>query len=58
MSFHEPSLYKRRTLVYDYPMKDYMAQLVLPRDMTEEEAEKLAAFVRTIYLPTPQEGEA
>ena len=46
-------------MVYDFPMDKYLAQLVLPRDMTEHEAARLAAFVKTLPSPSAalDEGE-
>jgi len=37
---------------YDFPLRpDFMAQLVLPRNLTEVEARRLAAFLCTLVIP-------
>jgi hypothetical protein len=42
----------RPTLVYDFPIDNrYTAQLVLPRDLTRLEADRLCAFIRTLAAP-------
>lgn len=44
----------KKWIVYDYPLRsgdDGLAQLVLPSDLTEHEAEKLCGFIRTLAMP-------
>lgn len=39
-------------IAYDYPLRsNFLANLLLPRDLTALEAEKLKAFVGTLPLP-------
>lgn len=41
----------------DYPLRpDYLAQVVVPRDMTELEAERLCAFIKTLARPDRDEA--
>ncbi len=50
----ETAVTPRRGLALPYPMApDFMAQVVVPRDMTDHEARKLCAFVMTLATPTP-----
>lgn len=38
-----------------YPLRPgYMAQVVVPRDMTQLEADRLCAFIRAMAQPTDQ----
>ncbi len=40
---------KSRALAYDFPLRpDFLAQLVLPVNITEREAKKLGAFLLTL----------
>ena len=44
----------RQTIWYDIPLHDetrYMAQLGLPRDMTEDECARLCATIRILAVP-------
>lgn len=43
----------RQTLVYPFPLGGYMAQLVIPRDLTQAEAERLCEFIRSLAIPEP-----
>jgi len=39
-------------LCYDYPLRpNYIAQLVVPRDMTTAEAERLCKFINALVMP-------
>lgn len=42
-------------ICYDYPLNngELLAQLVLSHDLTQEEAERIACFVRTVCVPAP-----
>lgn len=48
-------------MCYDYPLRNgpitFTAQVVLPRDLTAFEAERLCAFIKTLALdkPLPQQ---
>lgn len=47
-------------LCYDFPMRPgRLAQVVLPRDLTKEEAARLCAFVMSLAVPalTPKEAQ-
>jgi hypothetical protein len=47
-----------KAITFDYPLRsDYVAQLVLPRDLSAEEAEKLCAFVQLMAYPKPAPRE-
>lgn len=40
------------SIVLPFPLRpDFAAQIVIPRDMTPAEAERLCTFVRTLALP-------
>lgn len=40
------------SIANDYPLRpDYMAQIVVPRDMTEREAERLCEFIKSLAQP-------
>ena len=41
----------RATLVYPVQLRDYIAQLVLPRDLTQPEADRLGALVQSLVVP-------
>jgi hypothetical protein len=43
---------------YAFPLRpDYQAQLVVPRDLTVRDAERLIEFIRTLVMPSePSEG--
>jgi len=41
----------RRGLVNDFPMRDFTAQVIVPRDMTPTEAARLAEFVYAMAVP-------
>jgi len=44
---------------YDFPMRPgYLAQVVLPRDLTKEEAARLCAFVMSLAASPPLMKEA
>lgn len=58
----------RETLAMPFPMGKYMAQVVIPRDMTQDECDRLCAMLQTLVIPvfatptrdiqvTPQESE-
>ena len=52
----ERSRHQRQTLVYPYQMDGrYMAQLIIPRDMSVNEADRLCAFIRSLAV-TPNGG--
>lgn len=37
----------------DYPLRpDYLAQVVVPQDMTEREAERLCEFIKAMAQPS------
>lgn len=39
-------------LCYEFPLRlPFMAQIVVPRDLTSEEAERLCAFIRALTVP-------
>jgi hypothetical protein len=39
-------------MVYDYPLREgFLAQVVLPRDLTTAEAARLYAFIKALALP-------
>lgn len=44
------------SLCLPFPMREgkYLAQIVIPRDMTKAEAERLCAFIRSLIAPSPQ----
>lgn len=43
-----------RPHAYEFPLRpDFTAQLVLPLDLTEAEAMRLCAMIRTLPPPTP-----
>lgn len=45
------------TLVHDLPLRGgtVLARLTLPSDLTVADAERIAAFVRALALPVPEE---
>ncbi len=46
------------SLCFEYPLRpDYLAQLVLPRDMTKSEADRLCALIRSLVQPESTEPE-
>lgn len=42
-----------KPLVHQLPMREgrYLAQVIVPRNMTKEEADRLCAFVRSLASP-------
>jgi hypothetical protein len=48
-------------ICYNFPLRPgYLAQAVLPRDLTKEEAARLCAFLMSLAAPaalTPKEAE-
>jgi hypothetical protein len=45
-----------RWISYSLPLRpDFMATLDLPRDLSSAEAERIAAFVRTLAIPSDSE---
>jgi len=41
-----------KALGYRFPLRlDFLAQLVVPRDLTVEEAQRMEAFLLTIVVP-------
>lgn len=51
---HEPIRYS-----YPYPLRpDFIAILQLPHDLSEEEAARLIAFVKTLVVPNKETGRA
>lgn len=44
------------TLRYQIPIREYNALLVLPRDLTQQEASRLKAFIDTLVIPPPAEA--
>lgn len=41
----------------DFPLRpDYLAQIVVPRDMTEREAERLCEFIKSLVQPDRDEA--
>lgn len=54
-----PPVDLRPGLVYDFPLRaDFMAQLVLPRDLTSAEAKRLMAFLESLVTPGGTDGVA
>lgn len=44
----------RQTMYYDIPLHDetgYIAQLLLPRDLSQEECDRLCATIRILAVP-------
>jgi hypothetical protein len=40
-----------KSIPYSYPLREnFMAQFVLPVDLTEQEAKKISAFLRTLVI--------
>jgi len=38
---------------YEYPLRpDFVAQLVIPRELTERDARRLCAFIQSLVMPT------
>lgn len=51
---HEPTRYS-----YPYPLRpDFIAWLQLPHDLSESEAARLAAFLKTLVAPNNETGRA
>jgi hypothetical protein len=47
----------RTSFCLPFPLRpDYMAHIIIPRDMTEREAERLCEFIMT--LPIPDQKDA
>lgn len=47
-----------KSVCNDFPLRlDYLAQVVVPRDMTAQEAERLCEFIRSLAQPTTQFGD-
>jgi hypothetical protein len=47
---------KRTSLVYDVPLRsDFFAQVVVPRDLTAQEAQRLGAFLLTLAVDVSPE---
>lgn len=47
-----PVIFKPASLCYDYPLRpDFLAQLVVPRDISRAEAKRLCAFIETLAIP-------
>jgi hypothetical protein len=44
----------RTTIVYAFPMVNYMAQLVLPYDLTSKEAKRLMKMIKCLPMPSKQ----
>ncbi len=44
-----------KMLVLPFPMKNAMAQLVVPRNLTKAEADRLCAFVQSLVQPQPKD---
>lgn len=45
-----------RLVVYPFPLRgDVFAELRLPADLTPDEAERMAAFIKTLAVEPPQE---
>jgi hypothetical protein len=45
-------------LVMPYPLrKDYLAQVVVPRTLTREEAQRLCAFVQSLVQPSEDRND-
>lgn len=58
----------REPLVMPFPIEKFMAQVTVPRDMTQDECDRLCAMLQTLVIPvfatptrdiqvTPQESE-
>jgi len=41
----------RRYLTYTYPLGKFSVELLLPRDLTEQEATRLSEFLHSLALP-------
>ena len=49
-----------RTVCYEYPLRLnpwWMAQVVLPSDLTSQEAERICAFILTLAQPSSSTSE-
>ena len=45
------------TMVYPIPIRPgYLAQLVVPMDLSKQEAERLSEFLRALVVPWAKEG--
>ena len=51
MSNQETPPKPRRAGVYPLPMAGFMAQLVIPIDLSEAEAARLSAFIKALVVP-------
>ena len=47
----------RRQITYPFPMGDFLAYVQVPADITREEADRLAAMVRTLPFDPPDDSE-
>lgn len=51
---HPGVIYESKRLCNDFPMRpDFLAQVVIPRDMTKAEAQRLANFVLALAVDNP-----
>ena len=41
----------RKTISYPIQLTDFMSQLVLPRDLTQWEADRICALIQTLVIP-------
>ena len=55
LSDDERPVHPVKMLVLPFPMKGAMAQLVVPRNLTQAEADRLCAFVQSLVQPQPKE---
>lgn len=55
LSDDERPVHPVKMLVLPFPMKNAMAQLVIPRNLTQAEADRLRAFVQSLVQPQPKE---
>lgn len=47
-----------RVLIYDIPLRpDFIAQIVVPRDLTTLEAKRMRDFLAALAVPESQTGE-
>lgn len=47
----------RRGLAYEVPLDDFAVQIVLPSDLSQDEAKKLAAAISTLVIFQPPSDE-
>ena len=51
MNIKTPVISQLKTLVMIFPLRDnYIAQILIPADLTETEADRIAKFIKTIPM--------